>query len=220
MKTLVISILVFSMAFFSLIPAFGQPPDDEQAQPTEQGKKPAKETEYKKTADANETTDVNTIVDANKIADTNATANVNLVADANMFVDPNTIKAEIEKFAGLDNALNQLNIKGSDEIREWTRDKLDDRLDLALAMQAQIATEFKFLRELAVKENAKETVAAIDGILLNRQNRFKSVLEELEKNNRRLRRRAEREERRSKNHERSRERNSRERSREHIDRNR
>ncbi len=210
MKTFVISILILSIAFFNLIPANGQPVEDKQAQSTEKEEKSAKEKEYKKTAIANTTNDANTIVDAKTIADINATSDVNSVTDANVAADPNAVRAEIEKFEGLGSELKKLNLKSEEEIREWTRGRLDDRLKLALTMQEQIKMELKFLQQIAVEEKAAKTTAAIDGILLDRQERFKGVIEELEKNNRRLRRRAEREERRNKDH---RERNNRERNR-------
>jgi hypothetical protein len=157
------------------------------------------------------TVDANLTADANTAADTNATVGTNLIADVNATADSNAIRARIEKFEGLSEALIKVNMESGNEISEWTRGKLDDRLDLALAMQKQITAELKFLRELAVKERATETTAAIDGILLDRQERFKNVITELEKNSERLRRLSERQER-------SRERNSRERTRERTDR--
>jgi hypothetical protein len=170
-KALAISMLILLIAFFSFIPAFGQPAEDRPAQPMEQEEKPAKKPEHKKTA------------------------------DANAIADPNAVKAKIEEFEGLGEALEQIDKESGNEISEWTRGRLDDRLDLALAMQKQITAEFKFLRELAVKEGAVKTTAAIDGILLDRQERFKSVIEELERNSERLRRLGEREEKKSKERE-------------------
>ena len=201
MKALVISMLILLIAFFSLIPAFGQPPEDKQKE------EPVKEPEHKKTADAN------SIADAKAVTDTNAVADANSVADANATADANAVRAKIKEFEGLGEALEKINTTSGNEISEWTRGKLDDRLDLVLAMKKQITAEFKFLRELAVKEGAVKTTAAIDGILLDRQERFKGVIEELEKKSERFRRLSEREERRNKEQERSRER-----SRERTDR--
>ena len=184
MKTLVISMLILLIAFFTLIPAFGQPPEDKPGQLREQKEKPAEETEHKKTAGV-------------------STA-----------VDPNAVRARIEEFEGLNEALEQIDTESKGEIREWTRSRTEDKLNLALAVQKQITAEFNFLRELAVEEGAVKTTAAIDGILLDRQERFKDVIEKFEKERERLRRRSEREERRSREQER------RERSRERVDRNR
>jgi hypothetical protein len=191
---------ILLVAFFSFTPAFGQPPEDRSPQPQlkEQKEEPVKKPEPKKTADANTVTDVNTAADANAIA------------------DPNAVRAKIKEFEGLGEALEKINTTSGNEISEWTRGKLDDRLDLVLAMKKQITAEFKFLRELAIKEGAVKTTAAIDGILLDRQERFKDVIEKLEKETERYRRLTEREEKRNKERE-QRERSS-GRSRERTDR--
>jgi hypothetical protein len=194
-KALVISMSILLVAFFSFTPAFGQSPEDKPAQLKEQKEEPVKKPEHKKTADANTVTDVNT------------------VADANAITDPNAVRAKIKEFEGLGEALEQIDTKSGNEISEWTRGRLDDRFDLVLAMKKQITAEFKFLRELAIKEGAVQTTAAIDGILLDRQERFKGVIEELGKKSERLRRLSEREERRK-----EREQGSRERGRERVDR--
>jgi hypothetical protein len=192
-KALVISMLILLITFFGLIPVFGQPSEDKPAQPIEQKEKSVKEPETEKTTNANAIAEANAVVETNKVTDMNA-------------IDANSVRARIDKFEGLGGSLEQLSKDSGDEIREWTRGRLDDRLELALAMQKQITAEFKFLRELAVKEGAGETTAAIDGILLDRQQRFKGVIDELEKNSERLRRLMEREERRNKERERIRER--------------
>jgi hypothetical protein len=181
-KNLVILMSILLVVFFSFTPAFGQPKDANKVQPQDVNKvqpiKPAKELEHKKIADANKAAGANVAADANKAADTNK------AADANAIADPNAVRAEIGKFEGLGEALKQVNIKSGNEIGEWTKGKLDDRLNLALASQKQITAELKLLREIASKEGAAKTTAAIDGILLDRQERFKSVIEKLEKDNR------------------------------------
>jgi hypothetical protein len=135
-------------------------------------------------------------------------ADANSIADANVAIDPNTGETEIEEFEGLDEALEEINRESRDEIREWTR-KTEIKLNLALAVQKQITAELNFLRELAIEEGAVKTTAAIDKILLARQERFKSVIEKLEREKERLRRtreREEREEKRGRDRDRSRER--------------
>jgi hypothetical protein len=187
-KALVILMSILLVAFFSFTPAFGQPQDANQVQPVEQKGEPAKELEHKKTADANKVTDAN------------------VAADANVITDPNAVRAKIEKFEGLSGALSQINTASSDEISKWTLGR-EEKLDLALAVQKQITEELKFLRELAVKEKAVKTTAAIDGILLDRQERFKDVIDKLEKETERYRRFTEREEKRKELRERNSERN-------------
>lgn len=196
MKALVISMSILLVAFFSFTPAFGQSQDANQAQPIKQKTEPVKKLEYKKTADANKVADANKITDANKVTDANAAIDANTAADTNAISDPNAVKAKIEKFEGLSGALSLLNSASSDEISKWTSSSREEKLDIALAVQKQITEEFKFLRELAVKEGAAKTTAAIDGILLDRQERFKNVIEKLEQETERYKKRAEREEKR------------------------
>jgi hypothetical protein len=185
-KALVISMSILLVAFFSL-PAFAQPQDANQVQPVEQKEEPMKEPEPQKTADANTVTDANTVADANAVA------------------DPNAVRTKIAEFEGLGEALEQIDTESRDEISEWTLGR-EEKLDLALAVQKQITAEFKLLRELAIKEGASKTTAAIDGILLDRQERFKDVIEKLEKETERYRRLIEREEKRNKEREQQRER--------------
>jgi hypothetical protein len=179
-KALVISTSILLVAFFSFTPAFGQPPEDRSSQPQlkDQKEEPVKKPEPKKTADAN------------------------TVADANAITDPNAVRAKIKEFEGLGEALEKINTESSDEISKWTLGR-EEKLDLVLAMKKQITAEFKFLRELAIKEGAVKTTAAIDGILLDRQERFKDVIEKLEKESERYRRFTEREEKRKEQRERS-----------------
>jgi hypothetical protein len=178
-KTLVISVSILLMAFFSFIPAYGEPNEKTPTLPTIQKEEPIKEPASKETTDANEATIAKTAVDSNKISEEKAA------------LDPNAVKTEIEKFEGLDGELEDVNAESADEIDKWTRSR-EIKLDLALATQKQITAEFDFLKEIAVKEGAVKTAAAIDGILLDRQERFKGVIEELQKESERYRRLSER----------------------------
>jgi Na+-transporting methylmalonyl-CoA/oxaloacetate decarboxylase gamma subunit len=213
-KTMVISMLVLLIAFFSFIPAFAQPPEEEPAQMEEQKEEQMKESEHERTADANATADVKELADANMvagknlIADANAADDANKIADANTATDANAIRARVEEFEGLDRALGQIDRKGKEEIREWKR-RTEDKLDLILAVQEQITAEFNFLRELAVEEGDVKITVAIDKMLLDRQERFKEVIERLEKERERLRHRSEREEKKSRDRDRSKDRGDR-----------
>ncbi|MDD5326748.1 MAG: hypothetical protein PHY02_02915 [Phycisphaerae bacterium] len=195
MKTLIISMLVLLTVFFISVPVFGQAPGDTPLQPTEQKQESAKGPMLEE-----DTADVNEVADANTVADTNVPADANATAYAN------AVKAKIGGFEGLSEALSGINTAGGDEIREWTRGRLDNRYDLIVAAQKQTDAELNFLRELAVKEGALKTTAAIDGILLDRQERFKAVIAELEKKSERLHRRNEMMERRKEREERNKER--------------
>lgn len=173
MKGLAISILILLTGFLSFIPAFAQPPGDGPPQLREDREKPAKKPVDKETTNANST------------------------ADANAATDANAVRARIEEFEGLEDALRQVTRRSKDEMREWARGPAEDRLDLVQAVQEQVTAEFDFLRELAIEEGAVKTTAAIDGLLAERQERFGKIVKKMERDRERLRHRSEREDRRS-----------------------
>ncbi|MHC4069616.1 MAG: hypothetical protein ACYS18_07725 [Planctomycetota bacterium] len=124
-------------------------------------------------------------------------ADPNVVIDPNMPTDPNVILEKIQEFKGLDRDIKQVTDQARAESRAWTRPNKDNsNLDLANAVNDQVTEEFKFIRELAAEEGAAMTVAAIDGLMLERQERFEEVTKKLEQNLERTRKKAEREERR------------------------
>jgi len=202
-KVSAISILLFLAAFSGLIAAFAQPPAQPPGYPPgyppayppqlrEDKEKPAKKPADKETADAN------------SIADVNATT------------DPNVVRARIEQFEGLQEALNEVTWEGKNEMREWGRGADENRLDLLHAVQEQVTAEFNLLRKLAVEEGAVKTTAAIDGLLADRQERFGKIIKKMERDRERLRLRSQREDRRSRDRgrDRGRDRELRRRSRE------
>ena len=190
MKGLAISISILLTAFFSVIPVFAQPPSDLPWTIIEPEQVPVKKPERKPIKDANS------------------------IADANAATDANVVRARIEQFEGLQEALNKVTRTGKNEMREWTQGTAEDKLDLVQAVQEQVTAEFNFLRELAVEEGAVKTTAAIDGLLADRQERFGKIIKKMERDRERFRRRSEREDRRSKDRDRGRDREPRRRSRE------
>jgi hypothetical protein len=195
-KHLSISIAILLTGFLSFIPAFAEAPGYDTSQLREDKERPAKKPVDK------ETTDANSIADANAATDVNATT------------DPNVVRARIEQFEGLEEALNKVTREGKKEMREWTQGTAEDKLDLVQAVQEQVTAEFNFLRELAVEEGAVKTTAAIDGLLADRQERFGKIIKKMERDRERFRRRSEREDRRSRDRDRGRDREPRRRSRE------
>ncbi len=124
-------------------------------------------------------------------------ADPNAVIDPNMPTDPNVILEKIQEFEGLGRDIKQVTDGARTESREWTQPKKDNtNLDLANVVNDQVTEEFEFIRELAAEEGAAMTVAAIDGLILERQKRFEDVSKKLEQNLERARKKAEREERR------------------------
>ena len=191
MKLLVVSIAILVMVSFVLLPCFGQIPpgqkDQIQSFPPGYGPPQLRERKPEKKPVSKKTTDANAIADAN------------------------AVRARIEKFEGLGTALRQVTKEGKSEISEWTRSRDSDKIDLVQAVQEQVRAELNFLRELAVEEKAVKTTAAIDGLLLDRQERFKDVIAKLEEEQEKQRRRSELEERRARDEDRSRRRGRRER---------
>lgn len=95
--------------------------------------------------------------------------------------DPNKIKAELKKYAGMEKALYELDRKSQTELREWLQTTTDNKPKMSKYVHDQVIAELFFLRQIAVKEGAKQTVAAIDGISLDRLERFTKLIKEMEK---------------------------------------
>ncbi len=173
MKLLAISMLILLMVSFILVPAFAQPPGG-QLPPwlRTQKQPPEKKTKRKPIKDANS-------------------------ADANSVTDPN--KPAYMMFEGLEEALKRVDQESRREVREWMRSTTEDKTSLVKAVQEQVMAEFNFLRELAVEEGAEKTVAAIDGLIADREKRFEEITQKMEaamKSNRRGRDRRDRSQRR------------------------
>ena len=169
MKLLIISISISLLAFFSLIPAFSQPPGygslppgyGGPIEPKKQKQRAVKKQERKPIKDANS------------------------IADANSVTDPN--KPVYMMFEGLEEALKRVDQESRKEIREWTRSTTEDKTNLVKAVQKQVMAEFNFLRELAVEEGAEKTAAAIDGLIADREKRFEEITQKMEAAMKRLR---------------------------------
>ncbi len=66
----------------------------------------------------------------------------------------------------------QLDRETQDEIRQWSQATPEKKEELAKAMHQLIMAEISSVRALTVEEKANKTTAAIDGVLLARQERF------------------------------------------------
>ena len=94
--------------------------------------------------------------------------------------DPNKVRARVRAIEGLEKALAELDRQSQSEIREWLQKTTDNRTILERAVERQVRAEFDLIRKLAVEEKAVKTVAAIDGMALNRQERAKKLLKKME----------------------------------------
>jgi len=94
--------------------------------------------------------------------------------------DANEIRARMKKYEGLEMSLMQVEVMGRNEEREWTQMEIENRLELARAVKAQMKEELMLLRKLALEEKAEKTATAIDGLLLSRQDRFSQVIQRIQ----------------------------------------
>jgi len=94
--------------------------------------------------------------------------------------DPNKVRARVRAIEGLEKALAELDRQSQNEIREWLQKTTDNRTILERAVERQVRVELDLIRKLAVEEKAVKTVAVIDGIALNRQERSRKLLKKME----------------------------------------
>ena len=100
--------------------------------------------------------------------------------------DSNAIKAQVKAFEGLDKALEKVDTQSRDETRQWMRGPVEEGMKLAQAVQEQVVEELTLVRELAVKDGAKKTVAAIDALMLERHQRYGMMLTRMERERRKM----------------------------------
>jgi len=96
-----------------------------------------------------------------------------------ILADPNEIRARVKTFEGLGKALEEVDGKSQNEMRQWPQKRYDNRTLLIRAVQKQFEDEIGFVRKVAVEEKAKKTTEEIDNVLSGRQERFKKVSKEL-----------------------------------------
>jgi len=101
--------------------------------------------------------------------------------------DPNKIRAKVKSFAGLEKALSDLYRQSQSEVNEWLKSTTDNRMNQVRAVERQVRAELDAIRKIAVEEKAVKTVAAIDGLSLNRQERSRKLLKKMEEEAKALR---------------------------------
>jgi hypothetical protein len=80
----------------------------------------------------------------------------------------------------------QLDPQTQEQMRLWLQTTPDNKLELAKQIHPQIQAELSSIRTVAVEEKAKKTTAAIDGVLLARQERFDELVKKIEEQRRKL----------------------------------
>jgi hypothetical protein len=72
-------------------------------------------------------------------------------------------------------------------VNEWLKSTTDNRMNQVRAVERQVRAELDAIRKIAVEEKAVKTVAAIDGLSLNRQERSRKLLKKMEEEAKALR---------------------------------
>jgi len=101
-------------------------------------------------------------------------ADVNTPSDVNTPADPNDERRR--KLAKrLEEAIEKLEPENQAEIREWMQGEVERKTNLMRAVHNRRTVEYQLLRELAVKEGAEETVAAIDKLIERTNSRYEKI---------------------------------------------
>jgi hypothetical protein len=100
--------------------------------------------------------------------------------EPNQVADPNKVRAKVKSFAGLEKTLADLDRQSQIEIREWLQVTTDNRINQVRAVERQVKAELDAIRKIAVEEKAAKTVAAIDGLELNRLERMRKLLRRMQ----------------------------------------
>jgi hypothetical protein len=106
----------------------------------------------------------------------------------NFLADSNAIKSKIKAHPSLEKDLDNLTKGGKLELREWTTGPVEEKMALAHTVHKQLTAELGLIRKLAQQEGASKTLAAIDAVMLDRQNRFGEVSRKVEAARNRMRR--------------------------------
>ena len=100
--------------------------------------------------------------------------------DPNKISDPNQAKTQISESEKMRRKLLVISKGSKKEEQEWMNRRAANRIALAKAVQKQVVAELSFLLELAVKEEAKKTIQAIDQLLASREKRFEKLITKMQ----------------------------------------
>jgi ankyrin repeat protein len=85
---------------------------------------------------------------------------------------------------GEDEPEEEIDTQTKNEIRDWLQTTPENKLRLAESVHKQLTTELTSIKNIAIEEKAEKTAAAIDGLLLSRQQRFTRTVQIMEEENR------------------------------------
>ncbi len=100
--------------------------------------------------------------------------------EPNQVADPNKVRAKVKSFAGLEKTLADLDRQSQIEVNEWLKSTTDNRINQVRAVERQVKAELDAIRKIALEEKAAKTVAAIDGLELNRLERMRKLFRKMQ----------------------------------------
>ncbi|TFG50789.1 MAG: hypothetical protein E4H40_00545 [Candidatus Brocadiia bacterium] len=92
-----------------------------------------------------------------------------LPADANGIGDPNSVRERAKKYPDLMADLDSIEKGMQKEARRWEKGATEDRIEISEVVMKQIMDELMLIRKYAKKEKADKTLAAIDNVLIRRE---------------------------------------------------
>ncbi len=104
------------------------------------------------------------------------------------FTDPNTVKAKLKTYEGLEKELKTIGRLGIREMRGWTARQNATSPMLAKAVYQQVEAELNFAKKIAIEEKASKTTVVIDGLLVTRNERLDKLSKQMVEEKRNLRR--------------------------------
>lgn len=93
--------------------------------------------------------------------------------------DPNEIRAQVETFPDLAEAIAAVDDASASEQRNWRQRRMDNRTMLIRSVEKQFEGEMAFVKKVGEVEKAAKTVAAIDELVAKRKARYELIYEEL-----------------------------------------
>ncbi|MHC4313547.1 MAG: DUF6263 family protein [Planctomycetota bacterium] len=103
------------------------------------------------------------------------------------FTDPNTVKAKLKTYEGLEKELRTVDRRGLREMGGWISKQNTTSPILAKAVYLQVEEELNFARKIAIEEKASKTTVVIGGLLVTRNERLDKLSKTMLEEKRRLR---------------------------------
>ena len=98
---------------------------------------------------------------------------------SNINLDPNEVKARLQKYDGLEKAVQNVADGGRLVIRQWLRTDEDNRDTILARVRRQLEAEVELVKKTAEEEKVPQTTKAADELLSTKKTRFAVITREL-----------------------------------------